>query len=180
MIRAVSVTRLVAIDDAPRLAELLAANRDFLAPWEPLREASHFTPAGQRQTIRDLLALHGLGTSLPLVILDRRRVVGRVTLSNIVRGAFQSCTLGYWLDETAGGRGLATRAVAEIVEQAFTVLGLHRVEAGTLRHNVRSQAVLARNGFIQYGLAPRYLHIAGQWQDHVMFQRLNPLLDSGA
>jgi ribosomal-protein-alanine N-acetyltransferase len=39
-------------------------------------------------------------------------------------------------------------------------------------HNSASQRVLARNGFVQYGLAPRYLEIAGRWQDHLMFQRL--------
>ena len=43
--------------------------------------------------------------------------------------------------------------------------------------NVASQAVLARNGFERYGLAPRYLRIAGRWQDHVLFQVLNARLE---
>jgi ribosomal-protein-alanine N-acetyltransferase len=53
-------------------------------------------------------------------------------------------------------------------------LRLHRVEAGTIPRNVRSQAVLQRNGFVPFGVAPAYLKIAGEWQDHVLFQRLNP------
>jgi ribosomal-protein-alanine N-acetyltransferase len=62
--------------------------------------------------------------------------------------------------------------VAGVVRQGFEGLGLHRVEAGTLLSNTRSQAVLERNGFVRFGLAPRYLPIAGEWQDHLLFQRL--------
>jgi ribosomal-protein-alanine N-acetyltransferase len=81
--------------------------------------------------------------------------------------------MGYWVSPEANGRGLATAAVAELVGIAFEVEGLHRVEAGTLLHNVRSQRVLEKNGFVRYGVAPQLVHIAGRWQDHLMFQRLN-------
>ena len=40
------VIRLVAVDDAPLLAGLLAANREFLAPWQPTREEDFFTTMG--------------------------------------------------------------------------------------------------------------------------------------
>jgi len=61
-----------------------------------------------------------------------------------------------------------------MVRLAFGELGLHRVEAGTLRHNVRSQRVLERNGFVQFGVAPAYLNIAGAWQDHILYQVVKP------
>ena len=32
---------------------------------------------------------------------------------------------------------------------------------------------LERSGFARFGMAPNYLHIAGQWQDHVLYQLLN-------
>ena len=51
-------------------------------------------------------------------------------------------------------------------------LGLHRLEAGTLAHNTGSQRVLLKCGFTEIGLAPGYLKIAGEWQDHLLFQRL--------
>ncbi|WP_228503578.1 GNAT family N-acetyltransferase [Clavibacter phaseoli] len=38
--------------------------------------------------------------------------------------------------------------------------------------NRASRVVLARAGFTRYGLAPRYLRIAGEWQDRVLFRRL--------
>lgn len=165
--------RLVAVDDAPVLAELLTANREFLAPWQPTRVEDFFTTNGQREAIDSALSKHERGITIPNVILHDGRVVDRVTLSNIVRGPFQSCNLGYWVDSGHNGRGLGTAAVREIVDLAFGWLGLHRVEAGTLRHNIGSRQVLERNAFVWFGTAPAYLKIAGSWQDHVLYQVVN-------
>lgn len=165
--------RLITPDDAPLLAELVRANRDFLAPWEPVRGDEQFSEAGQRVAIQGALAEHAHGRSLPCVMVEADgAVVGRVNLNNIVRGAAQSASLGYWLAEAAGGRGLATRAVRDIIHLAFAELGLHRIQADTLVHNGASQRVLARNGFVRIGLAPRYLKIAGRWQDCILHQLL--------
>ena len=167
-------TRLVMIDDVPALTELQRANREFLAPWEPTRSEEYFTLDGQLSAIEDTLNRCVQGTVLPHVILDASgQVVGRITLNGIVRGPFQSCSMGYWLAEAATGRGLATAAVGHMVEVAFTELGLHRVQAETLLHNLPSQRVLERNGFVRIGMAPKYLRIAGEWQDHILFQLLN-------
>ncbi len=168
-----AVTRLISADDAPALAALQHANREFLAPWTPERDPRHFMVDGQRRGIAGALAQYQKGTVLPLVILCDGAVVGRVTLSDVTTGTFSSCHLGYWLSQSHNGRGLATAAVGEILGIAFTDFGLHRVEAGTMPHNARSRAVLERNGFVRFGYAPSYLKIAGEWQDHVLYQVLN-------
>jgi ribosomal-protein-alanine N-acetyltransferase len=170
----VRATRLVTPGDAPALAELVRVNRDFLAPWEPARGEDYFTVGGQRAIIGDGLARYQQGTALPHVILDgTERVVGRITLNGIVRGPFQSCSMGYWVSASDNGRGLATAAVREIIGVAFGDLGLHRIQAETLLHNVRSQRVLEHNGFVRIGVAPAYLNIAGAWQDHILYQVVN-------
>ncbi len=167
-------TRLVDLHDVPVLARLVRDNREFLAPWDPVRPEDYYTEAGQARAIEGVLEQHRRGMLLPHVVLDEDgRVVGRITLNEIVRGPFQSCRLGYWLSEHANGRGLATRAVRDIMRVAFGELSLHRIEAGTLVHNERSQRVLERNGFVRFGLAPAYLKIAGKWQDHIMYQALS-------
>jgi ribosomal-protein-alanine N-acetyltransferase len=167
----VSATRLITLPDAQVLAELVRVNREFLAPWDVAHDGDYFTVAGQEARIADALVRHAQGTMLPHVILtESGRVAGRINLNDIVRGAFRSCHLGYWLNEADNGRGLATAAVREIIDVAFGELGLHRIQASTLPHNVRSQRVLERNGFTCIGLAPDYLCIAGEWQDHVLFQ----------
>ncbi|MEV6366957.1 GNAT family N-acetyltransferase [Micromonospora sp. WP24] len=175
-----NVTRLITVGDAPALAELFRANREFLAPWEPIRGEDYFTADGQHTVIQAHLGQHEQGLNLPHVILDDSgRVIGRITLNGIVRGPFQSCAMGYWVSASHNGRGFATRAVREMVRVAFEELGLHRVQAEILLHNVGSQRVLERNGFVQFGVAPEYLNIAGKWQDHAVYQVLNPSWAAG-
>ncbi len=171
-------TRRITLGDAPAIAELRRANREFLAPWEPIRPEGYTTADGQREVIRAALEQHEQGSTRPHVIVDDSgRVVGRITLNGITRGPFQSCSLGYWLSAAENGRGLATAAVHDMMRVAFEELGLHRIEAGTLLHNVRSQRVLERNGFVRFGIAPEYLKIAGAWQDHALFQVLTSIPD---
>jgi ribosomal-protein-alanine N-acetyltransferase len=168
-------TRQLEPADAAEVAALHAANRAFMAPWDALRDDAFYTEKGQREDLERLLAGQRVGTTVPHGILDDDgTLIGRITLNGIVRGPFLSCAMGYWVAEGANGRGLASAAVARMLVLAFDELGLHRVQAETLLHNVRSQRVLAKNGFVRYGEAPGYLRIAGRWQDHAMFQRLNP------
>ncbi|MBN9106435.1 MAG: GNAT family N-acetyltransferase [Propionibacteriaceae bacterium] len=169
------VLRQLVPSDAVALAELVQRNRAFLDPWEPVRPEEYFTLDGQREAVEYGLSRQADGAGYSQVILDETgAVAGRINLNNIVRGPFQSASVGYWLSEDAGGRGLATRAVVEMVGIAFGRLGLHRVEAGTIPENHRSQAVLRRAGFERFGYAVAYLNIAGRWRDHLLFQRLSP------
>ena len=169
-----SPLRLIAPSDGEVLAGLQLQNRRFLAPWDPVRSEDYFTTAGQRTDIKAALARYERGEAVPWVVVkDDGTVAGRLTLNGIVRGPFLSCSMGYWLAEDATGKGLATTAVQTALTFAFTQLGLHRVQAETLINNVASQRVLVKSGFTKYGLAPHYLKIAGEWQDHLLFQRLN-------
>lgn len=104
-------------------------------------------------------------------------VIGRVNLTEIVRGPFQSCLLGYQIDAAFEGQGLMHEALMAAIDYAFGVLRLHRIEANHLPENARSAALLARLGFQRIGLAPNYLFINGAWRDHVLNQKLNPEFD---
>jgi ribosomal-protein-alanine N-acetyltransferase len=157
--------------DAGPLAEAYRRNFDHLAPWDPVRPKRFYTEHGQTDVISAQLAAVANGTMVAWVICSGERLVGRVNLNNIVHGALWSGALGYWVDAEHQGRGLATAGVRVAVDGA-RARGLHRVEASTLVHNTASQRVLRRSGFEQYGLAPHYLFIAGQWQDHLLFQRI--------
>jgi ribosomal-protein-alanine N-acetyltransferase len=152
--------------DARSLLELRVANRAFLAPFDPERPESFFTLATQSEFARN-------PDGLRFAILDRGALAGTISLSNVSYGSFRSANVGYWVSADRNGRGLATRAVAELVGRAFGELGLHRLEAGTLVDNIGSQRVLDKNGFERVGLARKYLHINGAWRDHLLFQRVD-------
>ena len=156
--------RPLALADAPDLLALRLANREFMAPFDPVRQETFFTLEAQTEVARN-------SRGLKFAILDEGELAGMISLSNVVYEAFRSASVGYWVDAKRNGRGLATRAVAALVEHAFGPLGLHRLEAGTLVDNVASQRVLEKNRFELIGLARNYLHIGGTWRDHLLFQR---------
>jgi ribosomal-protein-alanine N-acetyltransferase len=166
------ILRPVHAADAGPLAEALQANRSHLAPWEPARAEEFYTVEGQREVIRRRQADLESGTALSMVLTGGDGILGLLTLSSIVRGAFQNAHVGYWIAQSVQGRGLMTAAVAAAVGIAKDGLGLHRLEAATLVRNAASQRVLEKNGFEAYGTARAYLRIAGQWQDHRIYQRL--------
>jgi ribosomal-protein-alanine N-acetyltransferase len=161
----------MAMDDAAALAAAYRRNRDHLAPWDPRRDEAFFSEAGQLADLRLKLEGARLGLQDPWLLVCGAEIVGRVNLSNIVRGVFQNASVGYWVDARHTGRGLAV-AMVEFALARADETGLHRVEAGTLAHNAASQGVLRRCGFEQYGVAERYLFIAGEWQDHNLYQRI--------
>src|SRR5262249_19021381 len=111
-------------------------------------------------------------------------LIGRINVSQVARGNFQNCFLGYWLDQQHNGRGLMSEAVPAVVTAVFAQLGRHRVEAAPLLHNTSSQRVLEKAGFQRLGMARHYLKIDDRWQDHYIFaitveQRLNHVLGVG-
>jgi ribosomal-protein-alanine N-acetyltransferase len=170
-----TVTRLVTLDDAVPLARLVTVNRDYLAPWSPVQADHYFTADGQRGVLARDLAARERGAMVPLAIVDSDGALcGRINLNNIIRGALQGASVGYWVSASHAGRGLASAAVADVVGLGFGQLGLHRLEASTLLNNTPSQRVLARNRFRPFAVAEAYLKIAGRWQDHIMFQLTNP------
>jgi ribosomal-protein-alanine N-acetyltransferase len=162
------VIRPVQREDGAELAALYGANRAFLAPFEPVRPPEFFTAAGQRERLERQLE----GETHPFVILDGAAIAGTINLFGIVRESLESGVIGYWIDHRRNGRGLATGAVAEILDYAFEELELHRVEAATLIDNLASQRVLEKNDFERIGLARRYLRIDDDWRDFFLFQRL--------
>lgn len=167
-----ATTRILQLQDIAELTELLRKNRAFLSPWDPVRDDDFFTEDKQNEIARAALSSYESDAMIPLVILNSAgKLAGRLNINGIVRGALQSAALGYWVSEESNGEGLASQAVADAIEIAAG-LGLHRLQAETLLHNTASQRVLAKNQFIRFGIAPKYLKIAGQWQDHVMYQRI--------
>lgn len=167
------ILRPVRLGDGAALSRAYLANREHLAPWEPTRSEAFFTVASQEEHAQHCVDDALAGRSIRFVIeSDDGEIRGRMNLNNIVRGAFWSADLGYWVDATRLHRGLASRAVARVIEHSRTELRLHRLQAATLLHNLGSQHVLLGNGFERIGMAPKYLRIAGEWQDHLLFQRL--------
>ncbi|MCW3049134.1 MAG: family N-acetyltransferase [Solirubrobacterales bacterium] len=160
------------VADVHELAALRRANREHTARWEPLRDETFYTPAGQQVELELDVQAWRSGAAYPFAVLDttaRDRLIGRVALSNVVRGAWQNANLGYWIDAASCGRGHATTAVGLILQFAFEQARLHRVQPAVIPRNIASICVVQKAGFRLEGRAERYLQIGGVWEDHDIF-----------
>ncbi|MGY2085190.1 GNAT family N-acetyltransferase [Blastococcus sp. SYSU DS0539] len=168
--------------DAVEWSRVRLANEDWLRPWEPTAgvawEARH-TPPAYRAMRRMMARRARLGTSLPFAVRVEGRLVGQVTVDNIVRGALRAGFLGYWIDRSVAGRGIASLAVALVCDHAFGPAGLHRLQADIRPENLPSQRLVERLGFQREGLLRRYLDIDGAWRDHLAYALLAEDLPRG-
>ncbi|MER3054903.1 GNAT family N-acetyltransferase [Xanthomonas hortorum] len=162
----------LAVVDPAAMAEYHTRNREHLAGAMPLRPPAFYTTDGWRRLgIAYRTAVPG-ERELQLVLLREAQVIGTVGFTQIQRGAFQGCHLGYGLDAQQQGRGLIQWAATQGIAFAFGPLGLHRVMAQYVPENLRSARVLQRLGFQIEGYARRYLQLNGVWRDHVLTSRL--------
>jgi [ribosomal protein S5]-alanine N-acetyltransferase len=158
---------LLQLQDADELLQLRLRNKVQHQPFEPLREDVYFTLESQKQLVGQRLedARQDRAYMFGIFLLDGK-LIGQVTISNVVRGVGQYADIGYFIDHEVQGKGYTSAAVGLILEYAFRALALHRVQACILLHNEGSRRVLEKNGFQAEGIARRFIKINGQWQDH--------------
>ena len=171
------IIRLAEATEVPEIVRYYRENHDHLQPFSPTFGGEQVDEAAWREQVieRQLeLSRHESFRAFIFLRVAPQRIAGNINLTQVVRGAFQSCVLGYNLEEAAQGRGYMTEAVRATVQFAFSEWKLHRVAASYMPRNARSAAVLERCGFRVEGTAPAYLRINGAWEDHVLTAVINP------
>jgi ribosomal-protein-alanine N-acetyltransferase len=164
------IRRLV-VADAEEMLALRVRNHEFLQPWEPLRQPDYLTLGVQQTEIQRSDQEWSSDRRYAFGIFDTAsdELVGHLSLSNIVRSAWQNATVGYFVGREYNGRGHCTNGLALALEFAYESARLHRVQAATMVSNVASARVLEKNGFAFEGMARRYLRINGNWEDHNVY-----------
>ena len=164
---------------AARCLDYFTRNRAFFKQWMPAVGEAFYTLEFHEEKLQleQELLLQDRVVRLWMFREEDRafeQIVGDIAFSNIVRGAFQSCHLGYKMDGLEINKGLMTEALERAIGYAFDDLKLHRIEANIMPRNVRSIRVVEKLGFASEGLARKYLKIAGVWEDHLHYVLLNP------
>ncbi|WP_406721273.1 GNAT family protein [Thioclava litoralis] len=157
-------------------ASLREESREFLTQWEPLWSQDHLSRKAFANRVYWSARAEAAGTALPFFLIRHGddRVVGAITLDNIRRGPAQSGTIGYWVGERYARQGYMREAINGVVDYAFAILDLSRIEAACLPENAASRGVLEKSGFKYEGVAQAYLQINGRWRNHVLYSNLRP------
>jgi ribosomal-protein-alanine N-acetyltransferase len=165
--------RPLAANDFRSWSEVRQRNAEWLTVWEPSRPGHQPDPVTDRsafaarcqQRDRDRAA----GTAFQFGLFIDNQIAGEVNLNNVIRGAMQSGTIGYWIDQRQAGNSYIAEAVVVVMRHAFEQLGLHRLEICIVPRNGKSRRVMEKLHIREEGVAVRYLEINGTWEDHVRY-----------
>jgi ribosomal-protein-alanine N-acetyltransferase len=174
------------------MARFLAENYPgHLDKWSPPAAPAFFTESFWRERLaiaveefqagraaRFVLQLRGSGPARETPAELSFPIVGTCNYTNIVRGPFQACHLGYQIARDREGKGLMAEALRATNAFVFDSMRLHRIMANHRPENERSARLLERLGFVREGLAKDYLFINGAWCDHVLTSLTHPAYDS--
>ena len=146
--------------DEPDFVALMRESRTFHRPWAsaPTDEArfAAYLEDSRRPDFEAFL----------VVRLADAQIVGFFNVSQITRGSLQSAYLGYAVAERFARQGYMREGIELVLNEAFTRLHLHRIEANIQPGNRASIALARGAGFTREGFSPRYLKIGGRWRDH--------------
>ena len=170
--------------DRKKWLRVRAENREWLAPWEATlpyipgsdAESLHKELPSFFRLVRTLNRESRDVRSISFAIWSGNNLIGQISMGGIILGALRGAHIGYWIDRSYAGRGYTTQAVNLLTEYGFSVLALHRIEINLRPENAASRRVAEKAGYVFEGERPRYLHIDGDWRDHISFVKENPLI----
>jgi [ribosomal protein S5]-alanine N-acetyltransferase len=161
--------RPIRLRDASAWQAVRQRNAVWLRPWEATRPGEPISDLTFGQMVRRLRSEARGGRTLPFIVTYEGRLVGQLTVAGITWGSLCSAHIGYWVDQDYAGRGIMPTAVALACDHCFFRVGLHRIEICIRPENRNSRRVVEKLGFREEGLRPRFLHIDGDWRDHLVY-----------
>lgn len=164
------VLKVLEESQASLLFDYVNEERAFLKPWEPARNDAYYSMEVCELRVQEMRRdfLEENAVVLCLLSEDESRMLAYSNYSNIIRGVFCACSLGYSLRESEQGKGVITQALSAGIDYMHKQQNIDRIQANYMPRNDKSGAVLARLNFKKEGFAERYLKIDGVWEDHIL------------
>ncbi|WP_144511103.1 GNAT family N-acetyltransferase [Bacillus sp. FJAT-22090] len=168
--------RPLTLSDADELLNLEKRNQLFFDKYSSTRPSNYLTIETQKELIEkwEQNTKKELEYRFGIFKANEDLLIGTIGLFQVARGPRHCAILGYSLDQKHNGKGYTTEAAKLVVNYAFEILNLHRIEAGVMPHNIGSIRVLEKAGFHKEGIAIKNVEINGQWEDHQMLAIINP------
>jgi [ribosomal protein S5]-alanine N-acetyltransferase len=174
--------KMVSLDstDTEQFFDFLIRNKEYFRRWSPAYEKNYFSVWYHKAWLESIEKEMKEGRQIKFgayLKSNPNRIVGTVSFSNIIKGIFQSCFLGYRVDEHETKKGYASEAIAKCTEYMFGEIKIHRIEANIMPSNTPSIRVMEKLGFENEGLAKKYLKVNGVWEDHFHYVKLNSKIE---
>lgn len=134
---------------AETIFNLVSANKSLLSerlPWvdnADLNFIKDFINESQKRYLEK--------TDYAFVIIYNNTIVGRIGIYTVDNKNKIGC-IGYWLDEKFQGKGIITKSCNAILNYAFSILHLNRIEIKCGTENYKSQRIPELLNFKKEGI----------------------------
>ena len=163
--------RTVEAKDAPFLANFEAKNINHFRQYASTIKEAVTLESYWEKKIETFLHEFSNHQAIRFLLFEKkdpsRPIIGLCNFTQIFRGPFQACYLGYKIDHEFEGKELMFEALKETISYMFLTQNLHRIMANYVPTNKRSENLLDRLGFKKEGYAEKYLLINGKWGNHI-------------
>lgn len=166
------ILKILTTDSAEEVLNFQQRNRTLFEKYDGTKPEHYYTLHYQRKLLDYDFQMSLQQKSFRYWIFEKEHpstVIGTVSIQRIERGLFQTCTIGYKIDETFHRQGFMTEALEAVISIIFSDLRLHRIEAYVKPGNDASIRLLEKFGFRQEGTAYGYIFMSGSWEDHLRF-----------
>lgn len=160
-------------EDAQALMDAVEESREHIRPWLPFAD-EHKSVEASRDWIIHQQAKWLLRETMNFAIVEAAtgRYLGGLGL-HPHNWDIRYFEIGYWLRQSAEGRGYMLEAVQLLVDYALAELGANRLEIKCDERNTRSAAVANRLGFEQEGrLRNDFSDSSGAIRTTLVFSRI--------
>ena len=159
-------------DSAEQILKFYSDNKTYFEPYEIDKPDDFYTTKFQQRLIT---AEHNgflQGNYVRFFMFDETFpdvIIGSVSFSNIKRGAFYSCQIGYKIDNAYQNQGYGYKMLEESIKIIINEYNIHRIEAFISLDNHASVALAKKLGFHNEGIACSYVKIKDKWVDHFQY-----------
>lgn len=122
-----------------------------------------------REIIDEFVCDERRGGDIYRAIVNDGEIVGLVSVRTQYGKQAHDGLLGYMMMSEHCGKGIATKAVRLMLEEAFRLRDLHRVSAWVYKPNIASSRVLEKNGFRLEGVKEDGVMCEGVPTDYLMY-----------
>jgi ribosomal-protein-serine acetyltransferase len=155
------------IEDAEILFRLVEDNRSYLREWLPWVDANT-TIEESKAFIKSAQEQQELNLGFQCGIWYHHQLSGVIGFHRI-DWMNKNAEIGYWLGATFQGNGIMTKSCTSLINYAFHVLELHRVQLRCATENKKSCSVIERLGFMKEGITRETEFLYDHYVDLCMY-----------
>ncbi|MBQ8041334.1 MAG: GNAT family N-acetyltransferase [Lachnospiraceae bacterium] len=171
------ILKVLTPDAASSVLDFYLQDKELFERYEADRPSGFYTVSFQKNTLHAEYSLTMKLQSVRYYVFLKENPavpIGTVCLYNIA-SSFARCEIGYKFSSAYHHHGYASEAVERCIDMAFAELGIHRICAMVQQDNTSSIRLLESLGFQKEGICRHYLHIKGNWVDHLQYSLLSPI-----